>query len=86
MENRPDNGDQAEHSTPEYQKTVPPIFHLFKFLLDRPIFLGAILGAIGGLLVAGYLNIQTNMAVIGGALAGLVISIIIVRLRLIGKT
>ena len=86
MENKPDNGDQAERPTPEYQKTIPPIFHLFKFLLDRPIFLGAILGAIGGLLVAGYLNVQTNMAVIGGALAGLVIAIIIVRLRSIGKT
>ena len=85
MENKPDNGDHAERPTPEYQKTIPPIFYLFKFLLDRPIFLGAILGAIGGLLVAGYLNIQPNMAVIGGALAGLVIVIIIVRLRSIGK-
>jgi hypothetical protein len=85
MEYKPDNEDQVKRPTPEYQKTVPPIFHLFKFLLDRPIFLGAILGAIGGLLMAGYFNIQTNMAVIGGALAGLVIAIFIVRLRSIGK-
>jgi len=78
MEKKPDDKQQPE---PPRYVVEPPIWSLFEFLRKQPILLGAILGALAGLLGAGYLDIQTNMAVIGGAVAGLVIAAVIERLR-----
>jgi hypothetical protein len=78
MENKP--GDKQQPEPPRYV-IKPPIYSLFEYLAKQPILLGAILGALAGLLGAAYFNIQTNVAVIGGAVVGLVTAAVIERLR-----
>ena len=78
MDNKPDNKQQPE---PPRYVVKPPIYSLFEHLVKHPTLLGAILGALAGLLGAGYLGLQTNIAVIGGAVVGLVIAAVIERLR-----
>ena len=82
MDAKPEDKQQPERQPEPPQYMVkPPIWSLFELLRKQPILLGAILGALAGLLAAGYFEFQTNMAVIGGAAAGLVIAAVIERLR-----
>ena len=78
MDNESDREQQQE--TRPYVVT-PPIFSLFQLLQKQPMFLGAILGAVLGLVVATSFEIRVSTAVIGGAVVGFVVATIIVRLR-----
>jgi hypothetical protein len=78
MNNKPDHKQQPE--PPQYV-VKPPIYSLFQFLAKHPPLLGAILGGLAGLLGAAYVGLQTNIAVIAGAVAGLVVAAVIERLR-----
>jgi hypothetical protein len=78
MDNQSDNKGQPER--PRYV-VKPPIYSLLEYLAKHPTLLGALLGALTGLLGAGYLGLQTNIAVVSGAVAGLIIAALIERLR-----
>lgn len=78
MDNKPD--DEQRPGPPRYV-IKPPIYSLFELLAKQPALLGAILGALAGLGGANYVGLQTGMAVIGGAVVGLVIAVVIERLR-----
>jgi hypothetical protein len=78
VDNKPDDKQQPE---PPRYVVKPPIYSMFEFLAKQPTLLGAILGALAGLLGAGYLGLQTGIAVIGGAVVGLVIAAVVERLR-----
>lgn len=78
MENKPDDKQQPE--LPRYV-VKPPIYSLFETLAKQPALLGALLGALAGLVGASYVGLQTGLAVIGGAVVGLVIAVAIERLR-----
>ncbi len=78
MEDESNHKEQPE--TPPHV-VPPPIFGLFDYLRRQPMLLGAIIGALVGLVAANYLGVRPNLVVIGGAAAGLVVAAVIVRLR-----
>lgn len=78
MENKPDDKQQPE---PPRYVVKPPIYTLFETLTKQPALPGALLGALAGLVGASYVGLQTGLAVIGGAVVGLVIAVALERLR-----
>ena len=78
MDNKPD--DKRPPEPPRYV-VKPPIYSLVELLGKQPALLGALLGALAGLLGARYVGLQTGLAVISGAVVGLVIAVAIERLR-----
>ena len=78
MDNEANHKEQPK--TPPYV-VPPPIFGLFAYVRRQPLLLGAIIGALVGLVATNYFEVRPNLVVIGGAVAGFVVAAIIVRLR-----
>lgn len=78
MDNESNHKEQPE--TPPHV-VPPPIFGLFDYLRRQPMLLGAIIGALVGLVAANYFEIRPNLVVIGGAVIGLVVAAVLARLR-----
>jgi hypothetical protein len=77
-------GDSNEDHQPKKSHHVsskPPIFYLYEFLQQRPVFFGLLAGALVGVIVASQTGWPVNPAVIGGGVAGAVIAAVILRLR-----
>lgn len=77
--------DEETNHTEQPEKlphvVAPPIFGLFEYLRRQPMLLGAIIGAVLGLVAANYFEIRPNLVVVGGAVAGLVVAAIVAQLR-----